>query len=144
MTTLKDPQNKIIRAAGGLVENEKGEVLFMFRRSTWDLPKGKMDEGESPEVCAVREVNEETGIRNIVLKEFLITTHHVYEERGIFILKQTDWFRMKASANQTLVPQLEEDITELKWIGETGFGEVAANTFPTIIEVLEAGGYRIG
>ena len=44
----------IIKAAGGLVKNEKGEYLFIFRRGSWDLPKGKLDKGETIEQCAVR------------------------------------------------------------------------------------------
>ena len=66
----KQNQNRI-QAGGGLVENEKGEILFMFRRGKWDLPKGKLDPGESLENCALREVKEETGIRILELKRFL-------------------------------------------------------------------------
>ncbi len=60
---------KPVTAAGGLVENEKGEVLLIFRRGKWDLPKGKLDPGETIEQCAVREVEEETGLKNIELKK---------------------------------------------------------------------------
>lgn len=139
----KVPASSLIRAGGGLVENERGEVLFMFRRNTWDLPKGKLDEGESPEACALREVKEETGIVHLELKEFLVVTKHTYEQKGRIILKETHWYRMHGPRDQALIPQLEEDITQLKWIGEAGFGEVKQNTFPTILDVLRAAGFKI-
>jgi 8-oxo-dGTP pyrophosphatase MutT (NUDIX family) len=141
---MEEPASKIVRAAGGLVENERGEVLFMFRRNKWDLPKGKIDHGESPAACAQREVKEETGIKHLKLKEFLLITYHIYEENGQRIIKETHWFRMEATADQSLVPQLEEDITELRWIREAGFREATQNTYPNILEVLKAAGYKPG
>src|ERR1700712_23652 len=96
------PAMKIIYAAGGLVINEKNEILFMFRRKVWDLPKGKVDPGESNEEAAIREVAEETGLRQIVLHEPLINTHHTYEEKGKMIRKQTHWFRMTGDSTEKL------------------------------------------
>jgi 8-oxo-dGTP pyrophosphatase MutT (NUDIX family) len=136
-----DKENRmVIQAGGGLVENEKGEFLFMFRRGKWDLPKGKLDPGESLESCAIREVEEETGIRAIELKKFLLITEHAYTERGVALLKETHWWLMKTNGNQPLVPQTEEDITELRWIGRRDLKMVLQNTYPGIIEVLKAGG----
>jgi len=139
----EEPASRIIRAAGGLVQNEREEVLFMYRRNKWDLPKGKIDAGESPEECAVREVQEETGMQEVILKDFLLITHHTYEENGKSILKETHWFRMFASGDQELIPQVEEDITGLKWIEQDGFAEMIQNTYPNILEVLKKAGYRI-
>ena len=133
----------LIQAGGGLVENEKGEILFMFRRGKWDLPKGKLDPGETLESCAVREVEEETGVGRLELIRFLIITEHEYEERGQCILKQTHWYLMKADSSQPLIPQKEEDITELKWVGRPDYKMILDNTYPGILEVLRAGGIRI-
>ena len=129
----------VVLAGGGLVENEKGEVLFMFRRGKWDLPKGKLDEGETMENCAVREVMEETGISKPELKKLLLVTEHIYVELGKEILKQTHWYLMKSSSQEILIPQTEEDISILKWAGKTDLPIILNNTYPGIIEVLRAG-----
>jgi len=133
----------LVRAGGGLVINEKGEVLFMFRRGKWDLPKGKLDPGETMESCALREVEEETGIRQPELIKFLLITLHEYKERDILILKESHWFLMKADSRQPLIPQTAEDISELKWIGPADFGFVLHNTYPAILDVLRAGGFSL-
>jgi len=137
-------ENRIlVRAGGGLVENEKAEVLFIFRRGKWDLPKGKLDPGETLETCALREVEEETGVGQLKLIKFLLITEHEYEESGQAILKETHWWLMKTSVNQPLIPQTEEDITELKWMGPPDFKIVQQNTYPGILDVLRAGGYSV-
>jgi 8-oxo-dGTP pyrophosphatase MutT (NUDIX family) len=130
----------LLLAAGGLVENEKGEILFMFRRGKWDLPKGKLDPGETLEECALREVEEETGVGQLELKKFLLQTLHEYEELGKVIQKKTHWFYMTTTSHQSLIPQTEEDITELRWIAPADFEIVLRNTYPAIVEVLRAGG----
>jgi len=131
----------LIRAGGGLVENEVNQVLFIFRRGKWDLPKGKLDKGESMEACALREVKEETGISSVQLKEFLLNTYHVYDENGKHILKESSWYRMEATSAQHLEPQLEEQITELKWITENEVGTVMKNTYPMIEDILVSAGF---
>lgn len=131
----------LVKAGGGLVINENKEILFMFRRGKWDLPKGKLDPGESLESCAQREVTEETGISHLQLIRFLIVTEHEYEERGQVILKETHWWLMKTNGNQKLIPQTEEDITELKWMGLSDFKIIQQNTYPGILEVMRAGGF---
>ncbi len=132
---------RIIQAAGGLVENDRGELLFMLRRNKWDLPKGKTEPGELPHECALREVKEETGIQELKLGSFLLVTAHRYEEQGVEILKETHWYRMKAAGDQPLVPQLEEDITVLRWVGEMQLEEMKQNTYSNILDVLKAGGH---
>ena len=126
----------IIQAGGGLVLNEQDEILFIFRRKKWDLPKGKLDKGETIEQCAVREVEEETGLKNVKLKKPLLVSYHTYDENGKHFLKETHWFVMKASAKQLLQPQLEEQITEIKWVGKKDMAEILKNTFSSIVEVL--------
>ncbi len=132
-----------IQAAGGLVLNERGEVLFMFRRGKWDLPKGKLDPGETLEACALREVEEETGVGELKLRRFLLVTEHEYEEKGINILKETHWYLMETNGDQRLIPQAEEDISELRWIGPSGFSIIQRNTYPAILDVLRAGGFSL-
>jgi ADP-ribose pyrophosphatase YjhB (NUDIX family) len=136
---MENVNRVLIQAAGGLVINEKGEVLFMFRRGKWDLPKGKLDMGETLEACALREVAEETGLVQLELKKFLLVTEHEYEESGKPILKESHWYLMNAGSLQPLIPQAEEDITELKWIGHADFKIVEQNTYPAILDVLRAG-----
>jgi len=133
-------KNRIrIQAGGGLVKNEKGETLFMFRRGKWDLPKGKLDPGESLEDCALREVREETGVSRLAILKFLLVTEHEYREHGIWILKESHWYLMSASSQETLIPQTEEDISELRWVAPDNLNIILQNTYPSIVEVLRAG-----
>ena len=114
--TLFKEYYQLERAGGGLVFNPKGDILSIFRRGYWDLPKGKLDAGESIEQCAIREVREETGLRHVVMGDFLHTSYHSYIGRkGQRILKQTDWFFM-FSTDTELYPQAEEDIEQSLWI----------------------------
>lgn len=127
---------KVILAAGGVVENEKGELLLIYRKKHWDLPKGKLDEGESIEECAVREVEEETGLRNVLLGELIDTTIHHYEENGEQITKKTAWYKMKGSSMDKLTPQTEEQIEAIKWVKPDELQPYTENTYPNIIQVL--------
>ena len=129
----------LIKAAGGLVKNEEDEILMIFRRGKWDLPKGKLDEGESLEECAVREVQEETGLEKVVLDSSLLVTYHTYYEGTRFFLKESHWYHMRATGGQRLVPQSEEDIHEIKWVRKADLKPYLENSFPSIIDVLQAG-----
>ncbi len=126
-----------IVAAGGIVENEEGKILLQYRRGKWDLPKGKLDEGETIEECAIREVEEETGLQNIQLGELVGLTHHNYTESGENIDKETHWFGMKVSGHQKLIPQTDEDILELRWVAENELHYYLSNTYPNITEIIE-------
>lgn len=126
-----------IVAAGGIVENEHREILFQFRRGKWDLPKGKLDPGETITECAVREVEEETGLKNVVIGELIGLTSHEYAEHGVLITKETHWFAMKVSGSQQLVPQVEEDILDLKWVKEQDLSQYLSNSYPNIIKIVE-------
>jgi len=133
----------LVKAAGGLVQNDAGKLLFMFRRNKWDLPKGKLDDGESLEQCAVREVEEETGLKDVHLGKPLLITYHTYDESGKHFLKETHWYRMTAPGDQSVIPQQEEQITEIKWVGEKDLRTLLRNTFPSIIDVLRTAGIPI-
>lgn len=129
----------LVQAAGGFVQNEKGDVLMMFRRGKWDLPKGKLDKKESIVDCAIRETEEETGLKNIELIAPLLNTYHTYHEGSRFILKETSWFRMKINGSQQLIPQTEEDISKLEWVSHDNLNKYMENTFPSVRDVLAAG-----
>ena len=128
---------KIIEAAGGVVFNQKKEILMIYRRGYWDLPKGKIDKGESPEVASVREVAEETGISQISLGDHLIDTWHTYTEKGKRILKRTYWFKMDTTQTQ-LIPQTEEDIEQAIWQHPLAFLEKPRKVYRSILEVVNA------
>ncbi len=127
---------KVIMAAGGVVENEKGEILLIYRKKHWDLPKGKLDEGESIEDCAVREVEEETGLKQVLLGDLIDTTTHQYEENGEQIIKKTIWYKMKASSLDKLTPQTEEQIEDIRWVKPDELQSYTENTYPNIILIL--------
>ncbi|MBX2888057.1 MAG: NUDIX domain-containing protein [Ferruginibacter sp.] len=129
-------QFTVITACGGIVQNVEKELLFIYRRGKWDLPKGKMEIGELPETCAAREVEEETGIGQLVLKEKIGTTYHTYEENGKQILKENHWFYFTTKSHQQPVPQSEEEITKAKWIPTRHIKEPMDNTYPAIQDIL--------
>jgi 8-oxo-dGTP pyrophosphatase MutT (NUDIX family) len=129
---------QIVPAAGGLVVNESGQWLFIYRRGKWDLPKGKLDKRESPEKAAVREVEEETGLHDVQLQHKIVDTYHTYDESGHHILKETAWYLMQVSGEQKLVPQTEEQITALEWADPKNLKKYLSNTYHAIEDVLKA------
>lgn len=131
----------LIRAAGGLVVNDDGQLLLIFRRGKWDLPKGKLDPGESPEVCAEREVKEETGLNSATIRKHLITTYHTYDESGKQILKETVWYLMHSPNQPSLEPQINEQILEAVWVPKTQIKRYTSNTYFLIKDVLKSAGY---
>lgn len=132
----------LVKAAGGLVQNDQEHLLFILRRGKWDLPKGKLDPGETPEICAVREVKEETGLEKVKLGAHLLNTYHTYDESGHHILKETFWYRLSAPGKQSLTPQTEEQITQLDWADPEHLQKYLSVTFPSILDVLHVGGYH--
>lgn len=125
-----------INAAGGIVVNDREEFLVIKRNGVWDLPKGKLDEGEDFESAAVREVEEETGLGGVVLDYPLVSTYHTYREGNHWVLKQTRWFRMHCSGHTELFLQESEGITDSKWIRRGEAELVRANTYGSILDVL--------
>jgi len=134
---------KQIIAAGGLVTNPQGEILWIFRRGFWDLPKGKLDEGETIQTCAIREVQEETGIHHIKLHDLLKFTNHTYFDKYLQeeVVKRTYWFHMTIDTLQAGKPQTSEDIEKIQWHSLSTAKDCLEQTYPTIIEVIEA--YRL-
>jgi 8-oxo-dGTP pyrophosphatase MutT (NUDIX family) len=130
---------RIIEAAGGLVNNPEGDILFIKRLGKWDLPKGKMEKGESREESAVREIEEETGLKDVELVKFINSTYHIYVERnGEKILKCTHWFEMNFDGKDTSKPQIEEGITEVAWKNADQIeNEVFPSTFKNIKLILK-------
>ncbi len=127
---------QLIEAAGGIVQNDKKEILFIYRLGKWDLPKGKVEKGEVFEQCAIREVEEETGVTGLKLKKKIGETYHTYNAFGKHFLKISHWYNMTCSKTQNLVPQTEENITAIKWIKAKDINEPLANTYPSIKDIL--------
>jgi ADP-ribose pyrophosphatase YjhB (NUDIX family) len=129
----------IILAGGGVVTNEHGDLLMIFRRGKWDLPKGKLDKGETIEACALREVTEETGVQNLTLGKLVIVTQHayfdVYQKQDV--IKESHWFRMTVSGVPALVPQIEEDITAIEWTKPSEISFRLQESYETIKTVLD-------
>jgi 8-oxo-dGTP pyrophosphatase MutT (NUDIX family) len=128
---------KIIEAAGGTVHNAKNELLVIFRRDFWDLPKGKIDKGETPEQAAVREVQEETGLETVLLENHIINTYHTYSLKGKRILKKTYWYAMKTTETK-LIPQYTEDIERADWVNLADFLAKSPTIYGSIIDVMQA------
>ena len=127
---------KLIEAAGGIVQNNEKEIHFIYRLGKWDMPKGKIEKGEMAEDCATREVTEETGIKNLTIKKKTGETYHVYDEFGKHFLKISHWYYMTCPAKQNTLPQIEENITEVKWIKTKDIKEPMKNTYPSIKDIL--------
>jgi len=126
-----------LEAAGGVVRNNSNERLFIFRFGKWDLPKGKIEKGETPYQAALREVSEETGLSGQSVICELPSTWHIYEHKSKKVIKRTFWYAMYYGGNEKLVPQLEEDITEAIWLPETKTGMVTANTYASLLDLIE-------
>lgn len=131
-----------IDAGGGVVVNEDGAVLMIYRRGKWDLPKGKRDDGEDVATCALREVQEETGLTKLQLVDKICDTYHVYSQYGQSLLKCTTWYKMLGSSTDTLAPQAEENIEKAEWLKEKDLRFVVYKSYEAIREVLAEAGFK--
>ncbi|PJA06601.1 MAG: NUDIX hydrolase [Flavobacteriales bacterium CG_4_10_14_0_2_um_filter_32_8] len=130
-------QFKMIFAAGGIVTNAKGKKLFIYRLDKWDLPKGKIEKGEDTRSAAIREVNEECGVTNLMIKKEFPPTYHIYTIKNELVLKQTSWFEMESSFEGELIPQIEENITKAEWLNDEDIkNKVLKNTYSSIANLL--------
>lgn len=130
-------KHALITAAGGIVR--KGdEYLFIKRFGKWDIPKGKLEKLEDPQLGAIREIEEECGISNPVVEKFICETYHTYREKNKSTLKKTYWFGMAYEGEEELVPQSEEGISKVKWFKKTKLDKIRSNTYESILEVMDA------
>lgn len=125
-----------IDAAGGLVLNEKGDILFIYRNSKWDLPKGKTEPNESMELTAIREVEEECGLKITMLNQHLVTTYHTYTIGKKKILKTNRWYLMTANSHHILTPQIDENIEKAEWKNLSEIPELLKTSYDSIKDVI--------
>ncbi len=130
---------KCVTAGGGIVRNQDEDLLFIYRRKKWDLPKGKAEAGETIAETALREVEEECGITvKLSSEEVFETTYHTYKEGGRLVLKTSVWFLMDILEDSpTPVPQKEEDIEEVRWLHPENLSIVYNNSFVNIIDLCK-------
>lgn len=129
-----------IYAGGGLIRNSEGKYLVMKRRGKWDLPKGKVNKNETIEDAAMREVTEETGLKEIAINAPLMATYHCYYIDDQKILKRTSWYDMLYTGSDIPIPEADEDITEIKWLRKEELKSITGNTYPAIVDVLKYSG----
>lgn len=130
-----------VRAAGGLVRNERNEYLFIYRRGHWDLPKGHWEDGESIDYTAIREVEEETGLKNPKLGKKLGLTFHVYSMNNRQEIKETHWYDMFAKASEHVVPQKEEGIERVEWLSKERVESLGKLIYPSLRHFLAGIGF---
>ncbi len=127
----------LVVAAGGVVTNKEGKVLFIYRNNKWDLPKGKLDKGETLEQCALREVAEETGVQGLKIENILKTTYHVFKKNGSYKLKEVHWYAMRTSYKGELTGQLDEGIEKVKWKGPHKIARALEKSYSNIKILFE-------
>lgn len=136
---LKKVKEKIpvCKAGGGLVYNKKGEVLFIYRNGKWDLPKGGKEKGEEIDLTAIREVEEETGVGKLKIKDKLQKTYHVFKRNGKYKLKITHWYSMTTTFDGVLIPQANEGIEKVAWLNPEQVQEALKNSYENIKLLFE-------
>ena len=142
VSTLKIPKKikekiPVCKAGGGLVYNQKGEVLFIFRNGKWDLPKGGTEKGEEIDETALREVEEETGVGKLSISRKLQKTYHIFKRNGKYKLKVTHWFEMKSGFEGIPVPQENEGIEKVAWLNPEEVKEALKNSYENIKLLFE-------
>ena len=121
-----------INAAGGIVENADGKILFIKRMGLWDFPKGKIESGETNEYAAIREVEEETGVANLKILSELNPTYHIYHHHDKMVLKKTFWFKMTTNFKGNLIPQTKEDIELAEWKSKNEAETLLQNSYRSL------------
>lgn len=127
----------VVKAAGGMVYNQEGEILFILRQGMWDLPKGHIEKKEDKKDTAVREVEEETGVNGLKIDYKIGKTYHVFKRNGVYKLKQTVWYKMDTDFKGTPTPQIEEDIEKVAWIGKNELEDTLKESYANIRLLFE-------
>ena len=127
---------KVIKAAGGIVQNNENKILFIYRLGKWDLPKGKKDKGEKIKDCAVREVEEETNTKVKIINRNC-TTWHTYTRYKKFILKKTVWYKMKCIDDSRMKGQKKEKIEKVRWMENKIINEILINSYKSLSYVVK-------
>lgn len=122
----------VVVAAGGMVYNSKQQILFIKRNNRWDLPKGRVEKNEKLEDAAIREVEEETGVKNLELGDFITKTYHVFKRNKKWKLKVTYWYEMHSDYQGKLKPQKEEGIKKVKWKNFEQSQRALKNTYENV------------
>ena len=129
---------KVIEAAGGIVrQRSSGKYLFIYRNDKWDLPKGRIEEGEAVRTAAIREVEEETGVADVDITAALPTTLHLFHRNGKYRLKKTYWYAMETDFDDPLIPQEEEGIQKVEWVGKDEVSNLYSNIYANIRHLWE-------
>ena len=108
-----------ITSAGGLVLNDENNILLMLKGRKWDMPKGRIESGESKQETARREVAEETGLNffKLSIQGKLVSTWHTTQHDDIRYLKKTHWYLMRyAGGDDATFPKIDEGILECRWV----------------------------
>lgn len=124
-------------AGGGMVKNNKGDVLFIFRNGKWDLPKGKTEKKEPIEDSAIREVEEETGVSGLSITKPLETTYHIFKRNGRYRIKITHWFEMYTEYDGPCIPEESEGITKVAWLNSQEIEDALKNSYANIKSLIE-------
>jgi 8-oxo-dGTP pyrophosphatase MutT (NUDIX family) len=126
-----------LEAAGGMVFNEDRQLLAIYRYNKWDLPKGKMEKGETAEESAIREVQEECNIKKMKIIKSLPSTWHIYRVYDKMYLKHTRWYEMMASREEKIMPQEKEGISDIKWFNSEEMDMIYRNTYDSLLDLFE-------
>jgi len=124
-------------AAGGVVQNQEGKLLFIYRKNRWDLPKGKVDKGETLQEGAKREVKEETGVKKLTVGALAGITYHIFKRNNRYQLKESHWYYMTTPYEGNLIPETKEDITEAVWKGKKKTTKALEKTYPNIVHLFD-------
>jgi len=125
-----------VGAAGGLVRHTSGKYLFIEKKGKLDLPKGHIEPGEEPESCALREVEEECGIKGHSIVKPLQPSYHTYSWEGISYLKKTSWFLMEYNGIMVTKPQSSEGITKVEWLSPDELSMIKRDAWLSLMDVI--------